>query len=347
MTGNLFELVKKDFRIVRISDADVKRSSDYALDLHRLVLECEERYPQIDRWLTNKVLPQLRTPQREAFVGYQDGEAVVSAVLKRGEKSKFCHLRVTEGLRDSHLGEMFFALMALEVRHIAKEIHFTLSESVWEENGEFFQSFGFMNVEKSETQYRLFETELKCSARIDDVWQSVLGKLPKLTNTFSVGGYSMNPTLLISLKPEFADRILSGTKKVEIRKRFSTRWVGHRVCLYASRPVKGVVGEATVEKVVVGTPERIWGEYGSDVGCTKEEFDAYVSTASEVYALVLGEPRPYAAEIPLSQLSGLVQHELRPPQSYCRLDDDKPLGKAVSLAALLHGRFRFADRIRV
>jgi len=45
-------------------------------------------------------------------------------------------------------------------------------------------------------------------------------------------------------------------------------------------------------------------------------------------------------EIPRSRLSYLIESDLKPPQSYCTLDKNKPWFKAVSIAALLQANFR-------
>ena len=85
-------------------------------------------YPGIGQWYSDKVLPGLKTSERIGYVAFEDERPIASAVLKKGERAKFCHLRIHEDFRDLDLGQMFFTQMTLEARHIAKEIHFTLPE---------------------------------------------------------------------------------------------------------------------------------------------------------------------------------------------------------------------------
>ena len=83
------------------------------------------------------------------------------------------------------------------------------------------------------------------------------------------------------------------------------------------------------------------------MGCTLEEFTAYVGSASKIFAVELSDIIPYREPISLAQVSHLVREDLTPPQSYCdlRLDDeDSPWVKAVSVASLLHGRFGFVEK---
>ena len=344
---DLFSSNKKDFRFVRLNERDAKNLSDHLSYFKDLVSANEEMYPGIDKWVDHKVIPGLKSSERVAFVGYLEENPVISAVVKRGKHSKFCHLRISDDLQDMHLGELFFSLMALEVRHEAEEIHFTLPESLWEAEREFFHSFGFNEATAAETQYRLFDTELRCSSSFSAVWKAVLDRLPKIADIFSVGGYSMHNGLLMSIQPEYADRLLSGEKRVEIRRKFSTKWAGQKVSLYASSPSNALVGEAMIDRVVVGEPERIWAEFNSETDCTKEEFDKYTESAKEIYAIVFHEVLPYKEKIFLTQVSHLLNKDLTPPQSYCTLENNKPWVEAVSIAALLHGSFRITEPLNL
>jgi predicted transcriptional regulator len=238
--------------------------------------------------------------------------------------------------------------MTFEARHLAKEIHFTLPESLWYEKTKFFESFGFACASKSTRQYRHGNTELSCSAPLSAVWSAVLKQLPSLMPRFSVGGYSLDSEILISIKPKYAHQILCGAKLIEIRKRFSDKWTGSKAVLYASSPQKALIGEATVGSVTSGRPADIWARFGPRIGCSADEFKEYVGFATKVSAIEIDHAIPYKQPIGLAQLSHLVQEDLRPPQSFCdlRLDDaESPWAKAVSVASLLHGGLSPATRI--
>jgi len=331
-----------NFRLAKIGSADCKLSTDHLKILRRLIAENQPMYPSIERWFQQKVVPGLQSSERVAWVAYEGGIAIASAVLKLGRKSKFCHLRIHQDFQDLDLGRMFFSQMTFEARHLAKEIHFTLPESLWCKKEKFFDSFGFVRATKSLRQYRSGDTELSCSAPLSAVWSAVLRNLPSLRSKFLVGGYSLRNEILVSIKPEYAHRILSGQKIVEIRKRFSSRWAGSRVVLYASSPERALIGEAIIRSVTSGTPNEIMQRFGATMGCTPDEFAEYAGTATTVSAIELGAVIPYKQPIGLPQLSHLIQEDLRPPQSFCdlRLDDeDSPWARAVSVASMLHGGF--------
>jgi predicted transcriptional regulator len=330
---------KGDFRIVRLGPRDASGMSDHLKNFRNLVLQNEDMYPQIDLWLDEKVVPGMKTLERVAYIAYVDEVPVVSAVAKRGEHAKFCHLKIKEDLQDNHLGDVFFSLMGLEVRGIAKEIHFTLPESLWENKREFFCSFGFADAVKAGHQYRTFENELRCSSPFQKVWDTILEKLPKITRMFSVNGHSFNSSVLMSIKPEHATKVLSGTKKVEIRRTFSQKWKGHKVAIYACRPESSVVGEAIIGEIIRDRPDGVWQRFAGQMGCSKEQFERYTRSSYEVYAIVFDEVTPYEKGISLGEASEAVNERLRPPQSYLSLDNNRHWAEALSVGALLKRSF--------
>src|SRR6266849_625501 len=261
--------IEQSIRVVRLQEGDVRHRTDHLRTLKDLILENEPMYPRIGRWVSEKVLPGLRSEDRVAFVGYIDEKPVVSAVVKRGTVAKFCHLRISEELRNAHLGEVFFALMANEVRDLAKTVYFTLPESVWAEKKEFFQSFNFCERTKAAEQYRLFNEELHCRADFADVWRRVAAKLPKILELYSPGESGAAEDLLLSVRPQHMRSILSGKKRIELRRKFSTKWLGHVVNLYASGPVMQMMGQARVSRIVFKAPESIWMESKEEIGCSR------------------------------------------------------------------------------
>ena len=55
--------------------------------------------------------------------------------------------------------------------------------------------------------------------------------------------------ILLSIKPEFAEKILDGTKKFEFRRRVHTRPEVKSVIIYATMPVGRVIGEFSIERI--------------------------------------------------------------------------------------------------
>ncbi len=347
--GSTLELFPKrtQFSFEQLGPLDAKKLSDNLAVLRELIVSNEQMYPSIDHWFSEKVIPGLRSSERIAWLAYEGESPVASAILKRGINSKFCHLRIHPGFQDLDLGQMFFTQMTMEARHYAKEIHFTLPESLWISKRSFFESFGFSSAVHSCKQYRNGEEELACSAPIHVVQRCVFEKLPRLFSKFSIGRFSLKGEILISIKPAYVQKILNGSKLIEIRKKFSEKRLGARAVLYASSPQKALVGEAVIRNITLAHPDEIWEKFGADIGCSLSEFRSYVGSAGEISAIEFDDVVPYKEPLSLSQMSHLVGDDLRPPQSFCDLNLDHKnslWATAVSVASLLHGRFPITKR---
>jgi predicted transcriptional regulator len=333
-------------RIVEIGKPDASGWDDQVKVLRQLILANQAVYPDIDHWFSTKVIKGLESSERLAYIAYEGEAAIASAILKLGKKAKFCHLRIREDFQDQDLGQMFFTLMTLEIRHRAQEVHFTLPESLWRKKSGFFQSFGFSTATKAARQYRHGDAELICSAPLQTVLSAVLTKVPNLITKFSVGGHFLGSDLLMSVKPKYAERLLSGTKLVEIRKKFSRKWLGRRAVLYSSQPQGALVGEATIHSITHGRPDDIWARFENGIGASWEEFKGYTASSGEISAIQLSDICAYRAPVPLDQIEYILREDLRPPQSYCELNMQKntPWAKAVSIATLLHSRCKVINR---
>jgi len=150
-----------------------------------------------------------------------------------------------------------------------------------------------------------------------------------------MNGQSFRGGIVMSIKAKYARMILSGKKKVEVRRKFSKKWRGSRVSIYASDPERSLVGEALIKDVVFDKSENIWERFSDQIGCTKEEFDKYTSCKNKVYAIVLQDAAAYQKSISIREISGLLKENLRPPQNYYDLSNNAKWAQAVSMGVLL------------
>jgi predicted transcriptional regulator len=319
-------------RIVRLNSADPPRETDHWRAFRERIVSHEERYPGIARWLRTKVAAGLGSSGRQAFLAYAGDRAVASAVLKRGQSTKICHLAISEDHQDLGLGNVFFALMALQAWPSAQAIHFTLPEGLWTERRAFFTSFGFAEAVPARNQYRLFENELRCSAPWSTVWSAVMQKLPTLLQRFSFDGRPGENRMLLNLRAEEAKAILQGRMRVAIRGCVSSRWSGCRAVLYARTPIDGLVGEAHVAQVVSGTPQDVWASFGPAFGCSRTWFDASVAGRGQISAIVLSQVSAYSRPVPRKDAEHLVGPGLRVPSSHATLGVEGPWARLASLA---------------
>lgn len=73
--------------------------------------------------------------------------------------------------------------------------------------------------------------------------------------------------VLLSIKPEFVEEIISGNKRFEYRKNIFKRKDVSSVVVYATKPYGKVVGEFEIEDIIMDNPKNIWKqtkEYSGD-----------------------------------------------------------------------------------
>lgn len=326
----------RDLKIVRL----VKRieSKEYSYDdLKRLIEECEDLYPGIDIWFTKKVKTGLKSGERTALVVYHDNKPIAASILRKGQDAKLCSMRILSGEQNKGIGSLMLALIAAEIRKDTNHMHFTIPEGLWMEKHSFFEEYGFVNTGSSSVQYRLFEKELKCSANFYQVWTTVLKKLPFTVEKFTLNGNSSHYDLVISIKPKFATKIKLGSKKIEIRRKFSPKWKGASAILYASHPLREFFGEARIKDIIIDNPSTIWKDWKDEIGCTFEDFSNYCQGTTKIYALVFSDIRTFKIPILLSQIQHLIHRDLNPPQSHCEVKKKTMWPVALSLSCLLRG----------
>ena len=122
---------------------------------------------------------------------------------------------------------------------------------------------------------------------------------------------------IISIRPEYADAILSGIKTVELRRRIPSIQVGTRLWIYATRPVGAIVGTAIVKEVLRGTPDEIWAAHSQHVAVNREVFDAYyVGTKSAIGILLTDIIRRKHVHI---ETLRKIRNGFHPPQVLSRI----------------------------
>ncbi|MGA9377672.1 MAG: ASCH domain-containing protein, partial [Phormidium sp.] len=91
--------------------------------------------------------------------------------------------------------------------------------------------------------------------------------------------------LLLSIRPEYAKKIIDGTKTVELRRVRTRLKAGDRILLYISSPEKALVGSCEVEQVIQfeNLPKELnkfWNEVKNNAGIEQHKFYRYYQGAS-------------------------------------------------------------------
>lgn len=129
--------------------------------------------------------------------------------------------------------------------------------------------------------------------------------------------------IVISVKAEYLAMIVNGEKTIELRRKTINVSPGSRIWLYETSPTAHISAYASVEKVVTGTPQKIWNKYRDDVGITLHEFNSYFEGSSVACAIFLSDVRRVVPALKLSELRARLE-SFHPPQFFKRLHKNSP-----------------------
>ena len=304
-------------------------------DLRDLLVHCDSSYPGIENWFSRRVVRDLSDDSRRVYLVYKGDAPIASAIAKKGSSVKLCNLRIGREWQEHRLGTLLISLVALSLAEGAESMHFTVPESVWKVTGSFFRGFGFELRGLADRQYRLWDNELACEARMTNLLGAVRRKLPPVLASYCMNGISTQNSLVLSVRPRYASAILNGQKSVEIRRQFSTKWQGSKALIYATAPASRLVGECLIDEVVTGSPMDIWKRYQDRIGCVRSEYEEYSSHRTLVSALLLKDVRQFREPLQRSRMEHILGAALKPPQSFASLTEESNWSAAASLGTLL------------
>lgn len=121
--------------------------------------------------------------------------------------------------------------------------------------------------------------------------------------------------VLLSIKPEYADRILNGEKRFEFRKAMFKNSNVKTVVIYATMPVGKVVGEFEIDRIIKDRPSKLWQITRGFSGITQDFFESYFYGREAGYAIGVKKAIRYEEPLDLKMFlpTGI------PPQSFCYL----------------------------
>jgi predicted transcriptional regulator len=120
----------------------------------------------------------------------------------------------------------------------------------------------------------------------------------------------------MAIRPEFAERILAGEKKVEFRHARLSAEVSH-VLLYATAPMKRLVGYFEVTGVHESSPADAWSRYEGVAGVDAKFFRSYFASRDRAVVIHVGRVCRLSEPVAFGALGG----GRRPPRSFSYVDD--------------------------
>ena len=134
---------------------------------------------------------------------------------------------------------------------------------------------------------------------------------------------------ILSLKPQYAELILSGEKTVELRNRVIRMEPGTVIWIYATKPVGGIVALAELDSVVHDTPAEIWVRFEKEMCIDRAHFDSYINNRESVSALILSSVHKLKRSLTLDWIRRSIG-SFQPPQFYSRLSLDDRLSSTLN-----------------
>lgn len=116
---------------------------------------------------------------------------------------------------------------------------------------------------------------------------------------------------ILSVKPEYASKILSGEKLYEYRKSIFRRNV-KKVYIYASSPICMIVGEFQIDHILQEPPTTLWDITQNESGVTKEFFNRYFKDKQIGFAIRIKKVISY----PIAISPFCLCKDFIPPQNY-------------------------------
>lgn len=117
--------------------------------------------------------------------------------------------------------------------------------------------------------------------------------------------------VVLSIKPEFANKIFDGTKKYEFRRTIFKNPDVKKVVVYASSPVQKVIGEFEIEQILKYDLATLWSLTQEFSGISSEYFFQYFGEKKQGFAIKIKKTRRYRNPKCLKE-----DFNLFPPQSF-------------------------------
>lgn len=120
-------------------------------------------------------------------------------------------------------------------------------------------------------------------------------------------------TIILSIHPSHIEKILSGEKRYEYRKRIPTDI--RYIVVYATAPIKMIVALIEIDSVIKGTPKEVWKKTKIHAGISEDFFMHYFTNYRDSYAIKFKTVHELQSPKPLTDL----KDQICAPQSYTYL----------------------------
>lgn len=120
--------------------------------------------------------------------------------------------------------------------------------------------------------------------------------------------------LFIAVKPEYAYKLISGEKDIELRKTKPHVQAGDYAIIYASAPAKVVLGYGKIKRIILCSPQEMWDNFSTRLGIKEQYYLIYYKNSNKSVGIEFEMIKPINP-ISLAELRR-VDPNFHPPQIY-------------------------------
>jgi predicted transcriptional regulator len=121
--------------------------------------------------------------------------------------------------------------------------------------------------------------------------------------------------VLLSIKPEFANKIFSGEKKFEFRRTIFKSNNIKSVIVYASSPMQKVIGEFEIEEILNEELDSLWKMTKDFAGIHEDYFYQYFCDKQKGFAIKIKKAKRYRQPLCIKKYFKIL-----PPQSFAYIN---------------------------
>ena len=125
----------------------------------------------------------------------------------------------------------------------------------------------------------------------------------------------MGKALIVSIKPEFAEKIFNGTKSIELRKSTPNVLPGDAVIIYCTDPIKAVLGICIIKEILKLKPSVMWKNHNCLLGIDQKRYKTYYENSDVAIGIVLTSICKLEKNISLSTIKEMFPM-FQPPQTF-------------------------------
>ena len=119
--------------------------------------------------------------------------------------------------------------------------------------------------------------------------------------------------VLLSIKPEYAQRIFDGEKRYEYRRSVFKRNDIDTIIVYVTKPIGKVVGEFKIDKILEDTPNAIWEKTKLYSGIKERDYMEYFGERERGFAIGIKHTKIYDKPLDLKEINPEIKSA---PQSF-------------------------------